>query len=146
MDEEPEVILMARNEGLEVRANGNIYWFDVCLDRGVWRVGLPPRRLEMFVSGGRDKVSPLHELSEAEAAVILPAIQRSLSRIYWFGLLPRSYEVSFERGVQFNLEKYLAGMHRQGWTRENGPDGSVRMMPPARSVLLARLWRRIWPE
>ena len=145
MDEEPEVILTARNEGLEVRVSGDIYWFNVSLDHGVWRVGLPPRKPEMSDSRTRGTVSPFHELSEAEAAAILPAIRRFLSRIYWFGFFPRSYEVRFERDSQFNLEEYLAGMQRDGWTREDRPDGSVRMLPVPRRVLLGRLWRRLWP-
>jgi hypothetical protein len=39
-------------------------------------------------------------------------------------------------------EEVLALMERDGWTRQNRPDGTTRMTPPPRRNVIERLWRR----
>ncbi len=88
MSAEPQVRLADRNEGLEVRTTSEVYRFNVLLKQGVWHVELPPSKGEAYLA---------HELSDAEEAAILPHVQRYLSRIYWLGFFPRSYQVRFDR-------------------------------------------------
>lgn len=41
-------------------------------------------------------------------------------------------------------EEHFAQMERDGWTREDLPNGNIRYTPPPRGVLVKRLWRRLW--
>jgi hypothetical protein len=78
------VRLTARQEGVEYRTAADVYRFDVLLAGREWRLYLPGTRGEEFTP---------HELSDAEAAEILPRIVAFLARDRLFGIPIRTYTV-----------------------------------------------------
>jgi hypothetical protein len=83
------VHLTARQEGVEYRSAGDVYRFDVLLLDGEWELYLPCSR--------GDARAP-HELTEAEAAEILPRIVDCLAHDRMLGGTLRTYPVRIVRG------------------------------------------------
>ena len=78
------VRLTARQEGVEYRTATEVFRFDVLLADGEWRLYLPGSKGEQFTP---------HELTEAEAAEILPRITAHLAQDRLFGIPIRTYAV-----------------------------------------------------
>ena len=78
------VRLTARQEGLEYRTASDVYRFDVLLTDGEWQLYLPGSRGEDFAP---------HELTEAEAAEILPRLVAHLRHDRLFGIPVCTYPV-----------------------------------------------------
>ena len=78
------VRLAARQEGVEYRTGSDVYRFDVSLVGREWRLYLPGSRGEQFAPW---------ELTEAEAAEILPRIVRFLERDHLLGIPLPDYAV-----------------------------------------------------
>ena len=89
MSSDYTVRLVARQEGVEYQAAGETYRFDVLLVDGAWQLHLP---------GSRGDDHAPYELTEAEAAEILPRIVRHLAHDRVFGIAYRSYPVRIVRG------------------------------------------------
>jgi hypothetical protein len=85
------VKLRARNQLLRYQDASGIFHFSVARSGKQWLVHLPP-------SFGRG--SEPHPLSPGEADRVLPRIERFLSRIWWFGVWPVRYSVSFVGGAK----------------------------------------------
>ena len=77
MSRDHTISLVARQEGIEYRTASEVYRFDVLLHEGEWRLYLPGSRGEAFTP---------HELTEAEAAEILPRIEAYLRQDRLFGV------------------------------------------------------------
>ena len=88
MSSDYTVRLVARQEGVEYQAAGETYHFDVLLTDGAWQLFLPASRGDDFTP---------HELTEAEAAEILPRVVRHLAHDRIFGLAYRTYPVRIVR-------------------------------------------------
>ena len=76
----------ARNEVVSYRGSEGLFHFNVGLVGKEWLVTLPPL------------VGPRGEprfLTASEAAAVLPRVKTFLSRIWWLGVWPASYQVSF---------------------------------------------------
>ena len=82
------VRLTARQEGVEYRTRSEVYHFDVLLVDGEWRLYLPGSRGERFEP---------HELTEAEAAEIIPRIVSHLAHDRVLGVPIRRYPVRVVR-------------------------------------------------
>ena len=80
------VSLLARNELVRYQDSSLILHFSTKLSAKRWLVYLPPSR-------GRGAAP--HALSPSESNRVLPRLERFLSRIWWFGVWPVSYSVSF---------------------------------------------------
>jgi len=78
--------LVARNEGLRYREGSSVYNFGVHREGKTWVVHLPPSKGEDFAPC--DFHPQTHEL-------MLSRIRDYLSRIWWLGIWPVRYEVSF---------------------------------------------------
>ena len=74
------VALVARQEGVEYRSRGEVHRFDVLLTGDEWQLYLPGSRGEDFAP---------HELTEQEAAEILPRIVAYLEQDRLFGIAIR---------------------------------------------------------
>ena len=88
MADEFTVRLTARQEGLEYRAGDAVYRFDVLLADGEWQLYLPGSKGEDYAP---------HELTEAEAAAILPRLVAHLAGDRVFGVAVRTYPVRVRR-------------------------------------------------
>jgi hypothetical protein len=77
VDREYSIRLVARQEGVEYRTATEVYRFDVLLHEGEWRLYLP---------GSRGEACTPHELTEREAAEILPRIEAYLRQDRLFGV------------------------------------------------------------
>jgi hypothetical protein len=86
-DREYTLLLTSKNEGLEYRDATGVYRFNVALKGKTWIVEMPPSHSDSFTD---------YELTESERNRILPRVSKYLSRIRWFGLFPRSYDVVFD--------------------------------------------------
>ena len=82
------VRLVARQEGVEYRAAGETHHFDVLLTDGAW---------QLFLPGSRGDDHAPYELTEAEAAEILPRIVCHLAHDRILGIAYRSYPVRIVR-------------------------------------------------
>ena len=80
------VKLRARNQLLHYKDASGTFHFNASRSGKRWLVYLPPS----FGKG-----SEPHSLSPAEADRVLPRIERFLSRIWWCGVWPIRYTVSF---------------------------------------------------
>ncbi len=80
------VTIEAKNQGVRYEDDSGIYRFDLARDGKVWRVHLPPTRGERL---------EVVTLSSEQRRLILPRIQKLLSRIWWFGVWPIDYTVKF---------------------------------------------------
>ena len=80
------VTLEGRNQGVRYEDGSGVYRFEVAREGKVWRVHLPPTNGERF---------EVFTLSSEQREVILPRIQNFLSRIWWLGIWPVNYTVSF---------------------------------------------------
>lgn len=87
-----QIELAARNQGLIYREGDRAFHFDLARNGRTWLVQLP--------STGAQFESV--DLSEADLATLVPRIQKFLSRIWWFGIWPMSYEVVFRDEEKFN--------------------------------------------
>ena len=125
MGDDYSVRLVARNEAVEYRDAFGAYWFDASLDGGEWKVFVPPT----VVDGHTQR-----ELTEEEAARVVPRIVEYLGCISWFGLFPRRYRVSVERAPAFSPEETYRMLESEGWERRPSPDGSVLFLPPTMSL------------
>ena len=85
----PKIRLVARNQGIEVIDPSGRYGFDVAQNGNVWTVFTPGSRWA-GASG------PVDTSTEDEERV-LPQVISFLERIWWFGILPRSYSVRIEK-------------------------------------------------
>ena len=88
MADDYSVRLVARQEGVEYRAAGEVYRFDVLLHDGAWELYLPCSRGDDFMP---------HELTDAEAGEILPRIVERLAHDRVLGVVVRSYPVHVVR-------------------------------------------------
>lgn len=88
MNEPYRVRLVARNEGIEYRDEFEVYRFNVARTDRRWIVCLPGSKGEQFMT---------HELSDEERERILPRIEKYLKGRKYFGLIGRTYPVTFER-------------------------------------------------
>lgn len=88
MENDYQVRLAARNEGIEYRDAQGVYRFNVILKGKEWTIFLP---------GSRGETYELYELSDEEEKRILPRIIHYLQSIKWFGLFRRSYSVTLRR-------------------------------------------------
>jgi hypothetical protein len=86
MNEKYRIRLASKNEGLEYEDDEGIYRFAVELSKGVWFVQLPPSKGSSYST---------HVLTDEERQRLFPRIIKYLSRVWWFGLFPRSYDVRF---------------------------------------------------
>ena len=84
MPDDYTVRLTARQEGLEYRTAADVYRFDVLLAGGEWQLFLPGSKGEDFAP---------HELTEAEAAEILPRLTAHLRHDRVLGVPVRTYAV-----------------------------------------------------
>jgi len=82
------IFLAPKNEGIEYEDASGVYRFGLSRKRGEWQLHLPGSKGEAFEE---------HELSQEEADRILPRIVEYLSKIWWFGVFPRSYTVTTTR-------------------------------------------------
>jgi hypothetical protein len=82
----------ARNQGLSYREGDQALHFDLAREGRTWLVQLPPTGAQY----GRVN------LSETDIATVAPRIQKFLSRVWWFGIWPVSYEVVFRGNETFN--------------------------------------------
>jgi len=82
----PRIKLQARNEGLSYEDSSGLYRFKLSRRGKTWAVHLPPTKGERFEQC---------VLSNEERARLLPNIQSYLSRIWWFGIWPVNYSVTF---------------------------------------------------
>ena len=81
-----KVRLTSKNEGLCYLDAEGIYRFDCHLDGNRWIVSLPPSKGERYER---------HPLSPEEQRRIIPRIKTFLARVWWFGVWPVRYEVTF---------------------------------------------------
>ena len=88
MADDFSVRLVARQEGVEYRSAGEVYRFDVLLRDGAWDLYLPCTTGDDFMP---------HELTEAEAAEIMPRVVDRLAHDRIFGAVVRSYPVRIVR-------------------------------------------------
>lgn len=88
MPDDYTVRLTARQEGVEYRAGGETYRFDVMLHDGEWTIYLPCTRGESYTP---------HDLTDSEAAAILPRVVRLLEVDRLFGIPIRRYPVRVSR-------------------------------------------------
>ena len=84
MSEAYTVRLTARQEGLEYRTAAAVYRFDVLLANGEWLLYLPGSKGEDFAP---------HELTETEAAEIVPRLVAHLAHDRLCGIPVRTYPV-----------------------------------------------------
>jgi len=82
----PHIRLEARNEGLSYEDSTGIYRFNVSRKGKTWLVHLPPTKGEHYERW---------PLSASERELLIPNITAYLSRIWWFGVWPCNYEVTF---------------------------------------------------
>ena len=85
------VRLQARKTLLRYQDPSGVFHFSTSLSGKHWSVYLPPS----FGSSSKP-----HPLSATEVDRILPRIERFLSRIWWFGVWPIRYSVSFVGGAK----------------------------------------------
>ena len=90
MDKSAEytVRLTARQEGIEYRTADAVYRFDVRLTDDGW---------ELYLPGSRGDAYAPHELTEAEAAEILPRVVAHLAVDRLWGIPIRTYPVRIRR-------------------------------------------------
>ena len=88
MSSDYSIELTARQEGVEYRTATEVYRFDVQLNGGEWELYVPCSKGEDFTP---------HELTDAEAAEILPRIVANLSEDRLFGILLRTRPVRIRR-------------------------------------------------
>lgn len=82
-----QILLQAKNEGLSYEDTTGIYHFDISLEGKTWTVHLPPSKGMKFVR---------HNLTLQEQELFLPRIKKYLARIWWLGVWPVNYSVTFE--------------------------------------------------
>lgn len=78
--------LVAKNEGLCYIDESGAYRFDLAKRGNIWTVALPPTR--------EPELTPA-ELSASEEARIIARVSAFLTRIWWLGVWPKTYEVQF---------------------------------------------------
>lgn len=88
MPDDYTVRLTARQEGVEYRTGAEVYRFDVRLTEHGWELYLPGSRGEHFAP---------YELTEAEAAEILPRVVAHLATDRVLGIPVRTYPVRIQR-------------------------------------------------
>jgi hypothetical protein len=133
------VSLVGRNEAVEYRDRFGQYHFDVSHEGKRWVILLP---------GSKGADHQPCELSPEEESRIIPRLKEHLSRIWWFGIVPRSYNVDVRRDEGWTVEEYLRRLERDGHVLERRDDGSVLCIPPklttgARIRLLVQKLRNV---
>ena len=88
MPDDYTVRLLGRQEGVEYRTATEVYRFDVLLVDGAWQLYLPCSRGESYAP---------HELTDAEAAEILPRIVAHLAADRILGMPVCTYPVHVRR-------------------------------------------------
>jgi hypothetical protein len=93
-----QILLHAKNEGLSYEDASGIYHFDISLESKTWTVHLPPSKGMEFVR---------HDLSLQEQELLFPRIKKYLSRIWWLGVWPVDYTVTFHDSSREKAETVL---------------------------------------
>jgi hypothetical protein len=133
------VSLVGRNEAVEYRDRFGQYHFDIGHEGKQWVILLP---------GSKGADYQPHELTPDEERRIVPRLKKYLSRIWWLGIVPRSYTVDVRRDEGWSVEEYLRRLERDGHVLERREDGSVLYIPPKRTMgarlrLLVQILRNI---
>jgi hypothetical protein len=79
-----KITLTAKNEGVEYKDSGGVYRFNITRNGNTWLVHLP---------GSKGDEYQTHELSQTEAARIIPHVASYLENVKWFGLFGGPYRV-----------------------------------------------------
>jgi hypothetical protein len=93
-----QILLQAKNEGLSYEDASGIYHFDISLESKTWTVHLPPSKGMKFVR---------HYLTFQEQELLFPRIKNYLSRIWWLGVWPVNYTVTFDESCLEKAETVL---------------------------------------